>query len=348
MGLRASTHKDCSPLFFALLLFCSRAACDVACIPGRSDPGVYTFETVKGGELQPYADDVTLVTQLTLSKANVLAKALTFWTSFSSVVFYVYDANEAGAARDFSCDKCTVTVVQGGTRKQAYPINMLRQIALEMARTELVFTLDTDFFPSAGIVDVIQQHLPRRLIGKVLVVPAFEFRVNYTGRAPRFTDMRGLLDGRKVAVFHSKFGGHKDTKSDLWLKSKNMYCLNTTKGSYEPYVIVNRTNAGFPSYNVAYVDRGMNKIMWIRALKRAKFRFCVLPEVFLIHTWELHPKHMPFKRKYGENENALATTSANKSSCATARVGRPQSPASATDYEDADYGMRPKTKLSKR
>ena len=275
--------------------FLSSSSCATVCIPGRSDPGCYSVEKVH--DAAPLENSVTLITQLTLSKSSVLTNALRVWGGSSSVVFYAYDAKEAVAVREFRCVKCIVTLVQGGTRKQPFPINLLRQVALDAARTELVFTLDTDFIPSSGIHEAIQQHLSMPLIGKALVVPAFEFRVNHTAGQPRFSGLKALLDGRELSVFHSKFGGHKDTKTDLWIRSDKPYCLNRTSGAYEPYVIVNRTNPGFPSYDVKYVNRGMNKIIWIRALKRAKYRFCVLPHVFLIHVWERRPHRLPGRMK---------------------------------------------------
>ena len=289
------------------------------------------METVKDAGQASSGGGVTLITQLTLSKAGVLSKALQAWGGYSSVVLYAYDAKEAGAARAFRCDKCTVTLVQGGTRKQAYPINLLRQVALDAARTELVFTLDTDFIPSAGIYDVIQQHLPKPLIGKALVVPAFEFLVSPSGGMPKFSDMRALLDARKVSVFQSRNGSyHSDTKTDLWLRSNRMYCLNSTKTAYEPYVIVNRTSARFPNYDVTYVDRGMNKISWIRALRSAKFQFCVLPEVFMIHRWEPHPKYRRFSRKYGDQ----VTDSRPSNSTCAAGAGLRGVLGHAANYDD--------------
>jgi hypothetical protein len=294
----------------------SLGSCHEVCIPGRSDPGRYTVDTVK--RVGPAEQSgVTLVTQLTLSKAGVLYKALQAWGGYSSIVLYAYDAKEAGAARAFRCEKCTVTLVRGGTRKQAYPINLLRQVALDAAHTELVFTLDTDFIPSAGIYDAIQQHLPKPLIGMALVVPAFEFLVDPAGQVPKFTDLRGLLDARKVSVFQSRNGSyHRDTNHDLWLRSENMYCLNSTRSKYEPYVIVNRTNARFPGYDVTYVDRGMNKMSWIRALRSAKFRFCVLPGVFMVHRWEPHPKYRRYSRKYTDQVTDSRPTN---STCAAGR-----------------------------
>ena len=282
-------------LLLAFLLLSPNSHCETVCIPGRDDPGCYSVEEVSG--VEPPEHSVTLITQLTLSKVKVLTQALGVWEGYSSLVFYAYDSKEALAVREFQCDKCIVTLVQGGTRKQPFPINLLRQVALDAARTELVFTLDTDFVPSAGLYEVIKQHLSTPLVGKALVVPAFEFRVNYTAGQPKYSDLKALLNGRELSVFHSKFGGHKDTKTDLWLRSDKSYCLNRTSGAYEPYVIVNTSNPGFPSYDVNYVNRGMNKIIWIRALKRAKFQFCVLPRVFLIHAWERRPHRLPGRKK---------------------------------------------------
>jgi hypothetical protein len=278
------------------LYACGLVRCEEACIPGRSDPGCYTVEraAVAQPQLRSSSAGITLVTQTTLSKLPRFEHALRTWSGFVSVALYAYDSEEREAFLRYSCANCTVTVVHGGRRKQPYPINLLRNIALQHAPTDLIFTLDADFLPSPGMYERLLQIVPTPLEGKVFVVPAFE--LTQALPAPSgYAALTAAMANGTVRVFHDRRGGfHKYTRTATWLTRNASYCLNKTGPNYEPYIVANKTNAGFPGYDTSFVDRGMNKISWIQSIKQQRFRFCVLPHVYVVHEWEMHAHYLPF------------------------------------------------------
>ncbi len=265
--------------------------CEQACIPGRTDPGCYTVEVVT--RLPRLSTGFTLVTQTSLIKLPHLEHALRTWDGYVSLALYAYDDEEREAFLGYTCANCSVTVVHGGRRGQPYPINLLRNIALQNAPTELIFTLDTDFLPSPGMYEHLLSTVPTLVEGTVFVVPAFEL-TEHLPVPSSYAALTAAVSNGTVRAFHCKRGVfHKDTQIDTWLNSNSSYCLSKTRRTYEPYIVANKTNPGFPAYNVSYVNRGMNKISWIVSLKQQQFRFCVLPHVYVIHEWEKRARYLP-------------------------------------------------------
>ena len=107
--------------------------CHWESISGRSDPGCYTVATL----VRPAAavQGITLVTQTTHGKAGHLTRALAAWGGPESIAFYAYTPDELAFFMNYTCSNCTITVVYGGLRIQAYPINLLRNVALKAAQT---------------------------------------------------------------------------------------------------------------------------------------------------------------------------------------------------------------------
>ena len=298
--------------------------CRWACIPGRSDPGCYTVASLA----RPAAPEtgITLVTQATRSKLHYLEPALASWGGPASIAFYAYDAAELAFFSAYRCAGCTVSVVHSGGAREAYPINLLRNVALSAAPTALVFLFDTDFLPSPQLHDLLVGHVARarETSRTAFVVPAFEFRKNAS--VPRsFPQLRDLYFSRAVRIFHGLSGGHQYTQVDTWLQSKVPYCLQCTGASFEPYVVVNKTEPGFPLFDEQYVDRGMNKVVWVRELKRRHYSFCVVPYAWVLHAYERRPRYLPHRSKRGDGTGLrLSANASNPGAVVAPQAERPQ------------------------
>ena len=235
------------------------AAVRCVCIPGRTDPGCYAVAHVSQ-PMRPLPG-TTLVTQVTRSKLRYLEWGLRTWGGPVSVALYAYDAQEVAFFSSYACRGCTVSVVHGGSKQQAYPINLLRNVALQAAATDLVFVFDTDFLPSPELHD----QLVRRLAAApaqnrtAFVVPAFQFLRNFSAPAS-FRALKAAFLGGDVRVFHGTSGGHQYTQVDVWLQTRTPYCLFCSGPRFKPYVVVNKTEPGFPLFDEQYMDRGMNKV----------------------------------------------------------------------------------------
>jgi hypothetical protein len=269
---------------------------------------------------------ITLVTQTTRSKVRYLERALEKWGGPASIAFYAYTSEELAFFSNYSCPRCTISVVFGGRRKQAYPINLLRNVALVAAPTNLTFIFDTDFLPSPGLHDSLAVTVAAAPGAHRMawVVPAFEIMKRSHNAPSDFSELRTALKAGAVGIFHGKRGGHSNTQIPRWLHTDRLYCLNSTASNYEPYLVINKTEPGFPLFDTKFVDRGMNKaraghlradlcftcrsrnrlrnlkrachlqVMWARQLKALGYRFCVVPRVWVVHVYESRPQYRPF------------------------------------------------------
>jgi hypothetical protein len=250
---------------------------------------------------------ITLVTQLTLSKLARFEAALPDWGGPVSVAAYAYtprykpDMDELAFFRTYKCgsagQSCTLSVVSGGTHAQPYPINLLRNVALQAALTPLVLVFDTDFLPSPHLHASLPRYLPALLPAQhAYAIAAFDFRRNVS--APRsFKELRDGYFSRDVATFHGFHGGHQYTQPERYFESRKAYCLACSGPEYEPYLVVNKSDARFLEFDPAYVDRNRNKASWVHALKKAGYTLCVLPRVWLIHVYESRPHYLPAFRE---------------------------------------------------
>ncbi|KAG6557589.1 hypothetical protein Mapa_000866 [Marchantia paleacea] len=140
-----------------------------------------------------------------------------------------------------------------------YPINSMRNLALGMVTTQLVFLVDADFVPNPGLHEHLTQHEEKfnDLIKKtedwnqLLVVPAFQ-----------------LSEDKSIEYQHSLHG-------------------------YEPFYIASMNH--LPKFDARFRGHGKNKISHTYLLSVKDFTFWVIPEGFLV---ELpHPPSLSEKRK---------------------------------------------------
>ncbi|GMS92883.1 hypothetical protein PENTCL1PPCAC_15058 [Pristionchus entomophagus] len=55
-----------------------------------------------------------------------------------------------------------------------YPINYLRNVALNASNSEFVFVTDVGFIPSTGLYKTLRNVVKKKQNNRVLVIPAFE------------------------------------------------------------------------------------------------------------------------------------------------------------------------------
>jgi hypothetical protein len=149
-------------------------------------------------------NDITLVTQIDSSRVGTLRELMRLWTGPISCAVFVRN-DESVASIRANIDRAALAaggdrrrthghgvrgfhLVQTVTRSKAtmsstYPINLLRNVAMRHARTDLVFVLDADF-------DAMPEHLNKMLTKHArthmasaaanrhaFVVPAFEMAI---------------------------------------------------------------------------------------------------------------------------------------------------------------------------
>ena len=197
--------------------------------------------------------------------------------------------------------------------KVLYPINHLRNIALQMAQTDFVLLLDVDFIPSDNFTYHIKKYYRKYLnqmkhnSNVVFVVAAFEFTnetsINY--QVPtNISDVIKLYENGICDRFHKKCKTcHTATNYKLFSKLANSTIeSNYTKihkpdqidprRNYEPYILVNRKHLN--RYDARFRGYGFNKIIHIRHLRISqKRKTFVLPNLFVFH--RPHPESLMSK-----------------------------------------------------
>ena len=144
-------------------------------------------------------------------------------------------AAAAAAAKDVAAEGVAYPEEKGvaATYDAEYPVNALRNVALDAAKTDLVFLLDVDFVPSSGAREAVLAAGASTACarGDALVVPAFELAdgaavggaadVAAAGTA----GFRAATRERVVEPFHVGHypAGHRATDSARWVDAATPY-----------------------------------------------------------------------------------------------------------------------------
>lgn len=191
-------------------------------------------------------------------------------------------------------------------RSSPYPINALRNRAMALAQTPLVFVLDVDFvasprlgLPGDGYKDA---EVWDRLLGLAshkgaIVVPAFELVDGHTmepfigENLVRSLVVAGKDELRKaykqelIGAFNARDfeAGHGPTNTSRWVRQRDPSDWYEVKYevNYEPFVILSRSNV--PAADERFVGYGANKLVFVRSLEASGFTFHVQGSGYAIH-----------------------------------------------------------------
>ena len=211
---------------------------DDECCPGgyrTADHFQVILDNMQQFDADDGVSDITLVTQGTANRIEMFNAQAERWPGPKVIVFAVYNhtsemhataSSELAQIREASRSWTNVRVLSFiithiGPAQDAYsqkmvdpkltlyPINSLRNMVADQARTNWVFPADVDFIPS--------KHLYRRMISVILprlvnvervalVVPHFEFREDFklhTETPGDFAALDFALQRGKIVPFHS-------------------------------------------------------------------------------------------------------------------------------------------------
>ncbi|XP_072945492.1 xylosyl- and glucuronyltransferase LARGE2s-like isoform X2 [Epargyreus clarus] len=240
--------------------------------------------------------DVTIVLQLSMDRIQFLERLVKHWEGPISAAIYLSDC-EVTKLENFIRDSPDTLSTRRNVAYHLvfkhdsvhYPVNYLRNVALENVQTPYVFLMDGDFVPMAGLYDHLRSAI--RLINpypqkKCLVVPAFETQ-RYRASVPR--DKAALL--ARLSILHSDGDvapfrvrewprGHRATNYSRWTTAVAPYDVEW-QFDYEPYLVVHRT---VPKYDTRFSGFGWNKVSHSVELRAQGYRAQVLPGAFVVHT----------------------------------------------------------------
>ncbi|XP_076450091.1 xylosyl- and glucuronyltransferase LARGE1-like [Babylonia areolata] len=238
---------------------------------------------------EPQDDDVTLVAQLSMDRLQMLEMICRHWEGPISIALYMSDA-EAQQFLRYALGSETLMsrknigyhiVYRDG---QFYPVNYLRNMALEQVKTPYVFLSDIDFLPMYGLYEYLKKAANMMDIGaekKALVVPAFETQ-RYRLEFPKSkAELLSMLDMGTLFTFryHVWPKGHAPTNFAKWGTATTPYPV-AWEQDFEPYVVVHRD---IPLFDQRFMGFGWNKVSHIMELDAQGYEFVVLPNAFIIH-----------------------------------------------------------------
>jgi len=195
-----------------------------------------------------------------------------------------------------------------------YPVNALRNVAMEEACSDVVFILDVDFIPSRDLHSTLSQWpdgidnflSAKGTPNRALVVPAFEVHPDVNGetRLPRtFSEL--CSEAENVDAFHMGHfpAGHQATDFEHWASLVTAGCQNclsyqvSYKEFFEPYVVLNRKSA--PRFDERFRGYGLNKCSFLRHCHALGFRFEVLVQGAHFVTAAEHKRSVAWHHTYG-------------------------------------------------
>lgn len=189
-----------------------------------------------------------------------------------------------------------------------YPVNLLRNLALEAVSTSHVLVVDADFVPSAGLDEAIVQSIASLEQRQALVVPAFErimecsshddclqhLQNNRSFIPHTMEELDSCMQTNDCRVFQSDNNpdGHSSTRSEEWLHERRkqndmalypIECFDSLR--YEPYLVLPWcSNDAAPYYDERFHGYGKNKIQHVQHVRFLGYLFAVLPpQGFLVH-----------------------------------------------------------------
>ena len=231
--------------------------------------------------------DVTLTTQLSMDRLHMIELLSTHWDGPMSIALYASDQEAHLLLQYINISPSLKSRKDIGVHivyrtGNFYPVNYLRNVALENTNTSYVFLSDIDFLPMVGLYQYLCNATSILNSGnRALVIPAFEtqaYKFDFPSNKQELLEM--LSDGRVHTFKHHLWPrGHAPTNYDHWKTAKVPYQIKWAP-DFEPYILVSRN---VTKYDERFVGYGWNKASHSTKLNAQGYEFEVLPDVFVVH-----------------------------------------------------------------
>jgi len=274
-------------------------------------------------------DTVTIVTQCSVDRLPRLQAMAASWSGSISCAIHVPTDQEAAAAAIASINHMYQTISQTcpaslsivlyqepaqgkGDERAAwavplYPINALRNAALQAATTEYIFLLDIDFVAAPGAHSAIRAWLAEQqgvASKKALVIPAIEVRQGVPLPNSRDEVARLMRAGDAEGFHTTRYPkGHLPTQFEKWLSlaQGEEYSVRYSLG-FEPYIVARRSQV--PRYDARFRGYGLNKVVHLYRMAAVdSFDFVVATEDFVAAPE--HKASIDYQRTYGDQSDPL-------------------------------------------
>ena len=244
-----------------------------------------------GQKYHPVSDyETTLVTQLSLDRLRTFHMLISQWDGPISISMYGTDFDMwqfSQYVESYNILKNRKNMAIHIVYKQGnfYPVNYLRNIALNAVSTPYVFLDDGDFIPAKSLFSYLKKATKSLLTGsqkRALVIPAFEttrYKLSFPNDKAQLLKLIRLkmVSQFCVGCAHKT---HAPTNYRTWFKAKYPYKIQWAF-HFEPYVVV---RSDVVRYDQRFVGYGYNKVSQITELKAQGYEFVVIPQGFIIHS----------------------------------------------------------------
>ena len=239
----------------------------------------------------PASDDVTLVTQLSMDRVQMLERIAKHWRSSMSIAIYTMDYELEDVLLFIS--QCRYLKSRKNISYHVvfrvgdlYPVNYLRNVAMNFSLTSAVFITDIDFLPKLNLDSNLKYWVSHHNMisisgNKAFIVPAFEtLRYKFSSPGGKQELIQMWDDGLLDTFRHFEWPrGHAATNYTYWKQAVSPYKVGWDM-DYEPYVFLPKKG---PLFDTRFVGFGWNKVSFIIELDALDFELWVLPDVFMIH-----------------------------------------------------------------
>ena len=212
---------------------------------------------------------------------------------------------------DLHCDstQLTLTILDAQLYPDSdYPVNILRNLAVNKVKTSHLVYVDVDFWASQDVYEVLQKPHIRQALAEnsklALVLPAFQLYRQCKGYVdcrddnlpymPKTrSDLIDMIMAKRGLVFDpTNKGGQGTTLYREWVNQKpesllEIPCFKSNR--YEPFLVV-RYCRELPPYQEKFNGYGKNKMTWVMQLRRSGYIFHQVGGIFLVHYPHLESK----------------------------------------------------------
>lgn len=238
---------------------------------------------------------VSLLTQLSVDRLDSLVSLAAAWQSRLSAAVIVRSVEElATLQRRYAAEPLLRQLASLhlliGSAEEKYPVNRLRNVALEHERhAEFVLMVDVDFICNPGMAGELNALVARLWDSGdeqrplCAVVPAFELLpgVAYPRSKEALRRLYYTLAAFQVHYFKGVHA-HQPTDYPRWMDAvQGAHYQIAYDYLYEPYVVLRRQQS--PRYDEDFIGYGNDKASHAYELQAAGFRFVVAPDSFIIH-----------------------------------------------------------------
>lgn len=233
------------------------------------------------------SNSVTLISQLSIDRLQMLEPICRHWRGPMSISVYASDVDAIKLTNYFNTYTCfrhrnNIAIHVVYTDGRFYPVNYLRNVALEHMVTKYAFLVDIDFLPMVDLYDYLVEAV--RVLGaekRALIIPAFESYLYKPDFPQNKTLLLHMLEKQSLRPFRYQewANGHEPTNYEHWKTASVPYRIKWAP-DFEPYMVLSRP---FPTYDNRFVGFGWNKVSHIMELHHAGYEFVVLPDAFIIH-----------------------------------------------------------------